>query len=315
MSRARLATGLTSIAVVVPALLTALWWTRLPDPMASHWGPSGTADGSSPRWIFAVLAPALVGLMVLPDIRADKKSARWNRASAARTGVSFLLAGVTVLALRANLDAGSWREADDIKPLVGLAVAGVGLMAGYLLTRKAKTELAPTSGEQLPTIGLAPGERAMFTATDRSNLLLSLGAVMVLVGLVLVVNRPAPIGAIVCAVGLMSACMAIVRLRVDSTGVVVRVGPGLPTVRIPLGDIVGANCEHIEPNEWGGWGYRGSLRLMRRAAVVLRRGEGLVLTLEGDRKFAVTISDAADAAGLVNDLLRRHHPSPDGQDV
>ena len=43
----------------------------------------------------------------------------------------------------------------------------------------------------------------------------------------------------------------------------------------------------------GGWGYRGSLRLFKRAALVTRRGEALELTLTRKRRFIVTVDDPA----------------------
>jgi hypothetical protein len=41
----------------------------------------------------------------------------------------------------------------------------------------------------------------------------------------------------------------------------------------------------------GGWGYRGSLRLFRRASLVTRRGAALELNLAGQRRFVVTVDD------------------------
>lgn len=46
--------------------------------------------------------------------------------------------------------------------------------------------------------------------------------------------------------------------------------------------------------QMGGWGYRGSLRLMRRAALVTRRGAALELILRGKRRFIVTVDEPAD---------------------
>lgn len=43
--------------------------------------------------------------------------------------------------------------------------------------------------------------------------------------------------------------------------------------------------------QMGGWGYRGSLRLLRQAALVTRRGEALELILRGKRRFIVTVNE------------------------
>ena len=47
-----------------------------------------------------------------------------------------------------------------------------------------------------------------------------------------------------------------------------------------------------------GWGYRGSLRLFGRAAVVVRRGERLELSLMGEQSFVVTVDGSATAAAF-----------------
>lgn len=46
--------------------------------------------------------------------------------------------------------------------------------------------------------------------------------------------------------------------------------------------------------EMGGWGYRGSLRLIRRASLVTRRGAALELILRGKRRFIVTVDEPAE---------------------
>jgi hypothetical protein len=61
-----------------------------------------------------------------------------------------------------------------------------------------------------------------------------------------------------------------------------------------------ANARRIGPMTAGGWGYRGSLTLLRRAALVTRRGEALELHLRGGRRFVVTLDDAADFASALS---------------
>ena len=52
--------------------------------------------------------------------------------------------------------------------------------------------------------------------------------------------------------------------------------------------------------EWGGWGYRGSLALVKKAAIVLRAGPGLRLDLLNGRTFVVTIDDPQTPAALLS---------------
>ena len=49
----------------------------------------------------------------------------------------------------------------------------------------------------------------------------------------------------------------------------------------------------IRPQQWGGWGYRGSLTLFRRAGLISRRGEGIVVHLTNGARLAITVDEAA----------------------
>ena len=66
------------------------------------------------------------------------------------------------------------------------------------------------------------------------------------------------------------------------------------------------------PMEHGGWGYRGSLRLTQRAAVVVRSGLALRLELQGGKRLSITVDDAGTAARLINGFVnRRTDPTAD----
>jgi hypothetical protein len=59
-------------------------------------------------------------------------------------------------------------------------------------------------------------------------------------------------------------------------------------------DVEGAYARNLTFAQMGGWGYRGSLRLIRRAALVTRRGDALELELSRRRHFIVTVDDPGD---------------------
>jgi len=88
-----------------------------------------------------------------------------------------------------------------------------------------------------------------------------------------------------------------VRVVEDSRGrsLSILYGPGgLVRQRFASGEILTATCEQLSPLKSGGWGYRGSLRFFKRAALVTRRGEALVLSLDGGRTFSVTVDGPDD---------------------
>ncbi|MFF6777129.1 hypothetical protein ACFY8W_26755 [Streptomyces sp. NPDC012637] len=99
-----------------------------------------------------------------------------------------------------------------------------------------------------------------------------------------------------------------VAVRVDDRACEVRCGHiGVPRRRIPLSHVVGADfAPSVTPRQWGGWGYR--WRPEKGTAVVVRRGEGLVLRLGDGRSFTVTVDDAESAVHAIRTLLHRTTP-------
>jgi hypothetical protein len=72
-------------------------------------------------------------------------------------------------------------------------------------------------------------------------------------------------------------------------------GPGgLVRQVFPVKAIVSASVEDVSFLHSGGWGYRGSLVVVRRATLATRRGAALQLVLSRGRRFTVTV-DAPEA--------------------
>ncbi|MFD4032992.1 hypothetical protein ACFWVP_21385 [Streptomyces sp. NPDC058637] len=94
-----------------------------------------------------------------------------------------------------------------------------------------------------------------------------------------------------------------VAVKVDGDALEVRCGHiGLPRRRILLTHVVGADfAPKVTPRQWGGWGYR--WRPEQGTAVVVRRGEALVLRLGDGRTFTVTVDDAEAAVRFIRDRL------------
>jgi hypothetical protein len=59
------------------------------------------------------------------------------------------------------------------------------------------------------------------------------------------------------------------------------------------GQLQSASAQDLSFMEMGGWGYRGSLKFLKRAALVTRRGDALELSLAKKRRFIVTVDDPA----------------------
>jgi hypothetical protein len=95
----------------------------------------------------------------------------------------------------------------------------------------------------------------------------------------------------------------IVRVLDGSTGRTLEIlyGPG-PMVcqRFTPEQILGASAQQLSFAQMGGWGYRGSLRLFRYAALSTRRGDALLVNLRGGRRFVVTVDEPDAFAHALN---------------
>jgi len=154
-------------------------------------------------------------------------------------------------------------------------------------------------------------------ATNRVQWLLALvGAACLALGIQLAVSSAwtsgiAPL--VMSVVGCIAAGLLVlfgtlafvhVAVKVDKDCLEVRCGHiGLPRRRIPLDHVAGAEfAPHVTPRHWGGWGYR--WRPEKGTAVVVRRGEGIVLRLWDGRTFTITIDNAESAVRVIRDRLR-----------
>jgi len=149
-------------------------------------------------------------------------------------------------------------------------------------------------------MALASGEHAVWATTVVARWLLLLGfAALVLSAVVAVFTVPWLGAILLLSVAMLS--LARIRVRADRAGLLVRYGfMGWPRTRVPIDRIQRASAIDVRPMQWGGWGYRGSLTLMRRAAIVLRAGPGIRLDLTGGKVFVVTMDDPQTPAALLN---------------
>lgn len=158
-------------------------------------------------------------------------------------------------------------------------------------------------------------------ATNRVQWLLALvGAACMALGVELAIQSPWTSGIVplvMSVVGCIAAGLLVlfgtlafvhVALRVDTDCLEVRCGHiGVPRRRIPLSQVAGADfAPLVTPRHWGGWGYR--WRPEKGTAVVVRRGEGVVLRLWDGHTFTVTVDDAEAAVRVIRDRLSARTP-------
>lgn len=281
---------------------------RLPDPLATHFGVDGRADGYST--VQGFLTGCLLGLVALgagcvgwAALRRTAAPTRW--VITAGWGLAAMLAWPACTTLLGNaraVDAAATRL-----PFWHLAVAlGAGALAGALgwLLAGPDARPEPVAPGAAPRLTLTGSESAGWSRAVRSPLLTLLGALLTVGGLVAGFLDSWPTGGVLLCTGLLVAALSSVRVTVDRRGLTL--APTLPAVpfrRVRLDKVVEATSRNVViAAEFGGWGYR-----VRpdRSGLVLRSGEGLVLRLTGGREFVVTVDDAATAAALFNAYLDR----------
>src|SRR3954464_10028999 len=138
-----------------------------------------------------------------------------------------------------------------------------------------------------------------WSGTARSRKLGALAVALVVVSAGCIPFLPVP-SLVVFVGGLAIALFVEVRVDIDDARVRVRSPIGFPRITIPIDRIAIATAVDVRPMKVGGWGYRGSLRLYRRAAWVVRAGPGLRLELRDRRTFVVTVDGAEQAAQVLS---------------
>lgn len=313
-----IAVGWTVLVAVLVVVAPVPLLDRLPDPLATHWGLSGRADGASPYWLDALVMVLLwlviAGLPLYRLIRGDalrrRHDRRWMCAVLAGGGV-FVLALQTMTIL-ANLDRTDWRDAAPVGPGTLLAVFGVSALAGaigWALARPGPDEEPPASGRRppRPLRTLRSGERAVWVSSATAGWAVTAGSGLLLLAVLLGVLPPLEtehriVLAVTTGVSAVAAlALSGVRVQVNARGLAVAFGPlRWPVRRIPLDRIDRAFVDKRWPADVGGWGYRvrpGS------STVMIRGGECLVVRYGSGRELAISVDDAERGAALLNSLV------------
>jgi hypothetical protein len=200
-----------------------------------------------------------------------------------------------------NAGAASWEEAGtfDLWQIAGLVVtAGLTGWVGYLLGRRWYPPVHREVGLETPVREVGDDETATWTGSVTvwwpMYLLVPIGVVFLFL--------PGWLKWLAALYFVIAFLFSRVMVTVDDRGLRVRLA-GWVTVRtIGLDEVASAHPIDLEPTEWAGWGYR---MVPGGSAVVLRRGDAIEVALRNDRRFAVTVDDAATGAALLNGLVAR----------
>jgi hypothetical protein len=295
------------IGAVVPF---AIAWHHLPEPLATHWSLFGDPNGALPR----VTALALhAGFALLAAIGAFVVTRPGDHPRGVGTGVGVatfigtLFAAIAIAIVIANYDAAMWRDAHQTA-LALLVAPAAACVAAAIASRAARSlETArPIDAATLPSVGLGATERATWVGSARNRGFGIGGIAALVVAAVAYLLGNTPTAITLAFVGIVMIPFGELHVRVDDRGLAIGFGPvAWPRIRVALAEIQSARRLDISPMAHGGWGYRGSLTMFGKAAAIVRGGDGLELALDGNKTLIVSTDDAATAAGLLNDLVRR----------
>lgn len=310
---ARVRALLAGATLLVPAVLVALSWSAwratIPDRVGFHWDARGRVDDTfptEPLFLFTIVGTAMalfIGVIVLLVPRMDPRTRRssmyWFGTVAAFIAASWLIpAGLTY-------QAGSPNSAHLDGWLAGFLVPFLYGAIPWLLTPK-----APPADTHAPQpVPLAPTEVGAWTKTINTPLLYVVGVtVMVLAAVIYVpLTAAGDLGAVgvVGLIVMVLAALAVlsfagVRATVDWRGLrVFSALTRIPLKRIPIVRVRDVEVGDLHPGEWGGWGYRVT---SGRSAIILRTGQGLIVTTIDGTQFALTLAAPEVPAGLLRTL-------------
>ncbi len=312
-ARIGLGVGVPMLLIVLAYVPFLLVQSELGDRVASHFDSSGTPDGSMSVTALLLVTSALItvgaGLCIGTAIRRPTTGSL--AATAAFSGGFVGALGAAMLASTAVTQRGldDWRDAGGVGWTLLFGIVGstaVGALSAWLTMHINSRNVAAPSVVDVPILDLAPGESAVWLASLRSRLMLLLGVVAAAGGLALLALSSWIGGAALLCASIPLTALSTLNVRVDRTGLRIKYGwLPRPTTHIEVADIETAQVIDVRPSEWGGLGYRGSLKLMRRAAVVHRAGPGIRLDLTNGNVFVVTIDDAETGVALLNALIQR----------
>ncbi len=308
---------MTLAVIVIPYLLAR---SELPDRVATHFDVSGTPDGSMTAGWLIVLTVALAGLGLAGCVWLALQRDPLPEQLAPTVGFlggffAGLFSGISLVTFTSQRGNETWSDASSVWAVIVVPIVlgiAAGALAAWLATKLPRREFTHAASQQ-PTMQLAEGEHAVWTETLHSKLLMRLGVITMVAGVLIAVATLWWLLVPTVLSGVVTVSLATLRVRADRYGLHVRYGLlPWPRTTIEIGDITQATVIDVRPMEWGGWGYRGSLKLMKRAAVVHRAGPGLRLDLRNDKIFVVTVDGPEQPVALLNAEVARATASAQG---
>ncbi|MFV0259193.1 MAG: DUF1648 domain-containing protein [Acidimicrobiales bacterium] len=291
------------LVVLAAAVLTA-GWGGLPESVATHWGPSGAADGyTSKGWglIALTLGVPVIVAVALGALMTMVSSVSPLRSMAGAVPVAFL---ALLLTLTVGLTVTQDDGGDAPTALVVAAAVVLGLIAGMISRQLAdpppplpsRTVAPPADQPRLTGTGTPS-----WTGTARSGvegwIVMALVAVLTIV---LMVTGAWWVAFITAPAMMLVAANLNFDVTVGRSNIVVASRLRWPRLIIPLDEVASATAERgITAWKWGGFGLRAR---RDRTGIITRSGDGLDIERTDGHHLVITVDEPVTAAAAINSL-------------
>ncbi|WP_459803208.1 hypothetical protein [Herbidospora sp. RD11066] len=283
--------------------------SRLPDPIAVHF-TAGVADQAIGLWTSVVedllLSCFVWAVFALVALLRPAGSIGRRAAAGVSVGLAVLLDTASVMAtVVGNYGATVWQEAHATSwaPAVAICAALASAVFAYVCVspRRRPADLDDVLPDD-PVAGPPRQGRSVWIGSAKNRPLFwrSLVTACLLAGLVVagVIWVVIPLALSLATLHLWSRVTAVF----DGRTLTVRGRLPRPALRrIDLADMETAEAIEVDPGQWG-WGWR--IRSLRTRAVVIRKGEALLVALRDGTEFTVTVDHAALGAEEIRRALR-----------
>lgn len=310
--RAALWSSGVSALILAAAIVVSLSWDDLPDPIASHWGPDGRADGFASLGSYVGVF-AIAGTVCILAFSAICWF--WGRAAVTRritvavtVWIAVFLAALLLAPLSAQrglAEASAATFGDVQLMLVFLVPLAPAILAAFLVPGDPRQIASGPIAPDAARLPLADTERAVWMRRVGGGTGLWVGAttIVLMLGIILL-SRSWAMLVIPVMLGVVIATMMVFEVRVDACGLRVRSALGWPRTFVPADEVIRAEAVQVNAfREFGGWGWRTGRH--GQVGVVPRSGEGLRVECTGGRTFVITVDDAAAGASLLNTMADR----------
>ena len=288
-------------SLLASAIGAALVWSsrdRLPDPIATHWGVDGVADGFGTLpgccgWASSCHWPSPCSWA--SSARVCGNAPRWRPVG---SGTAVFIAAVIFGSTYAQRDtAGSVPLHNGVFVVATVAALAVGTVGALIHRTRPVHRPDPALPADAPS--WEGGLRQ-----SKAGIYVGVGAIVLTFAVAMWLFLATGIWFVLLIALILSLVIPLqfARATIDARGLRIRVFDRFTIHRIPLGQMVAAQTATVSAlGDYGGYGMRGGFD--GSWGWVTSNGEAVRITRHDQKDFVVTVDDAEGAARTLNTLL------------